>query len=46
MRPDEQGLMDGVGSFADWNGNFQIRGLPPGDWILIAHPDLSWVANP
>lgn len=46
VRPDERGLMDGVGSFADRNGDFRIRGLPPGDWTLIAHPDLSWIANP
>ena len=46
VRPDGHGLMDGVGSFADRNGDFLIQGLPPGDWILIAHPDLSWVANP
>ena len=46
VRPDESGRMDGVGSFADRNGDFRIRGLPPGEWILIAHPDLSWVANP
>ena len=46
VRPDEHGLMDGVGSFADRNGDFLIRGLSPGDWILIAHPDLSWMANP
>ena len=38
--------MDGVGVFADRNGYFWIRGLPPGDWILIAHPDLEWLANP
>ena len=46
VRPDERGLMDGTGSFANRNGDFLIRGLPPGDWILIAHPDLSWLANP
>lgn len=46
VRPNERGLMDGVGSFADRNGDFLIRGLPPGDWILIAHPDLPWLANP
>ena len=46
MRPDERGRMAGVGSFADRNGDVRIRGLPRGDWILIAHPDLYWVANP
>ena len=46
LRQTEEGLVDGVGSFADENGEFHIRGLPPGDWILLAHPDLEWVANP
>ena len=46
VQPTEGGLMDGVGSFADHNGDFLIQGLPPGDWILIAHPDLEWLANP
>ena len=46
LRQTEEGLLDGVGSFADENGEFQIRGLPPGDWILLAHPDLEWLANP
>ena len=46
VRPTEEGRMDGVGAFADRHGNFEIRGLPPGDWILVAHPDLDWLANP
>ena len=46
LRQTEEGLMDGVGSFSDENGEFHIRGLPPGDWILLAHPDLEWIANP
>ena len=46
LRQTEEGLMDGVGSFSDGNGEFHIRGLPPGDWILLAHPDLEWIANP
>ena len=45
LQQTEEGLMDGVGSFADENGEFHIRGLPPGDWILLAHPDLEWSAN-
>lgn len=46
LRPTENGLVDGVGAFSDRDGNFQIRGLPPGDWFLVAHPDLDWLANP
>ena len=46
LRQTFEGLVDGVGSFADENGEFHIRGLPPGDWILLAHPDLEWLANP
>ena len=46
LRQTEEGLVDGVGSFADENGEFLIQGLPPGDWILLAHPDLAWLANP
>ena len=46
LRQTEEGLVDGVGSFADENGEFHIQGLPPGDWILLAHPDLEWMANP
>lgn len=46
VQPNADGVMDGVGAFADGNGDFQIRGLPPGDWILVAHPDLDWLANP
>ena len=46
VRPSTTGRMDGVGAFADRNGSFEIQGLPPGDWILIAHPDLDWLANP
>ena len=46
LQQTEEGLMDGVGSFADRNGEFHIRGLPPGDWILLAHPDLEWIAHP
>ena len=45
LRQTFEGLLDGVGSFADENGEFHIRGLPPGDWILLAHPDLEWLAN-
>ena len=45
LRQTEEGLVDGVGSFADRNGEFHIQGLPPGDWILLAHPDLEWMAN-
>ena len=25
---------------------FWFKGLPPGDWILVAHPDVEWRANP
>ena len=50
LRQTEEGLMDGIGSFADpygeGNGEFHIRGLPPGDWILVAAPDLEWLAHP
>ena len=46
VRPTEEGRMDGVGAFADRYGSFEIRGLPPGDWILVAHPDVEWIANP
>jgi len=46
VQPNADGVMDGVGAFADGNGDFQIRGLPPGDWFLVAHPDLEWLANP
>lgn len=46
VQPNADGVLDGVGAFADRNGDFEIRGLPPGDWILMAHPDLDWLANP
>ena len=46
VRPSDDGTVDGVGAFADRDGNFEIRGLPPGDWFLVAHPDLEWLANP
>ena len=38
LRRTPDGLRDPVGAFANGRGEFLIEGLPPGDYVLWAHP--------
>ena len=38
LRRTADGLRDPVGAFANARGEFLIEGLPPGDYVLWAHP--------
>ena len=38
LRQTATGLRDPVGAFANARGEFLIEGLPPGDYLLWAHP--------
>ena len=38
LRQTAGGLRDPVGAFANARGEFVIEGLPPGDYVLWAHP--------
>ena len=38
LRRTRDGMRDPVGAFANGRGEFLIEGLPPGDYVLWAHP--------
>ena len=46
LRRTPNGMRDPVGAFANGRGEFLIEGLPPGDYVLWAHPiryyGLQW----
>ena len=56
LRRTDAGRVEGVGAFVGIHrfrypepnvpGSFLIEGLPPGDYVLWAHPDLEWLAHP
>ena len=46
LMEEADGRIDGIGAFANEDGEFRIQGLPPGEYHLWAHPDLEWLANP
>ena len=38
---DGSSMRGGIGAFSQLDGSFRIEGLPPGDYVLWAHPVLS-----
>lgn len=42
LRVGADGLRDPVGGFANAGGRFLIEGLPPGEYVLWAHPIRFW----
>ena len=47
VRRTPDGMRDPVGAFANARGEFLIEGLPPGDYVLWAHPiRYYWLQSP